>query len=101
MLNATLTVFEGKSNSHQELWQDYTDKLITDISDKTEKVIFVLLGNFAQSKIKYIDTKKHIIIKGVHPSPLSAYKGFFGSGIFDKLDDEYERIFKREIEWKL
>lgn len=101
MLNVTLTVFEGKSNSHQELWQDYTDKLIKDISDKTEKVIFLLLGNFAQSKIKYIDTKKHIIIKGIHPSPLSAYKGFFGSGIFDKLDDEYEKVFKKEIEWKL
>ena len=101
MLNATLTVFEGKSNSHQELWKDYTDKLIKDISEKTNKIIFLLLGNFAQSKIKYIDTNKHMIIKGVHPSPLSAYNGFFGSGIFDKLDDEYERIFKKQIEWKL
>jgi uracil-DNA glycosylase len=99
MLNASLTVFEGKSNSHQELWHEYTDKLIKDISDKTEKIIFILLGSFAQSKIKIIDTKKHVIIKGVHPSPLSAYRGFFGSGIFDKLDDEYKKLFGNDIDW--
>jgi len=99
MLNATLSVFEGKSNSHQEIWQEYTDKLIKDISDKTDKVIFLLLGSFAQSKIKIIDTKKHIIITGVHPSPLSAYRGFFGSGIFDKLDNEYKKLYKKDIDW--
>ena len=101
MLNASLTVFEGKSNSHQEIWKEYTDKLIKNISDKADKIIFILLGSFAQSKIKIIDTKKHVIIKGVHPSPLSAYRGFFGSGIFDKLDDEYEELYKKEIDWSI
>jgi uracil-DNA glycosylase len=99
MLNASLSVFEGSSYSHQEIWKEYTDKLIKDISDKTDKVIFLLLGSFAQSKIKIIDTKKHVIITGVHPSPLSAYRGFFGSGIFDKLDSEYEKLFEKEINW--
>ena len=101
LLNSSLSVFEGKSNSHQDHWLDYTDKLIKDISDKTDHVIFLLLGNNAQSKSKFIDNKKHIIIKGIHPSPLSAYRGFFGSGIFDKLDDEYEKLFNKEIKWDL
>jgi len=101
LLNTSLSVFEGKSNSHQNIWSDYTDKLIKDISDKTDHIIFLLLGNNAQSKRKFIDNKKHVIIKGIHPSPLSAYRGFFGSGIFDKLDDEYEKLFNKEIKWDL
>jgi uracil-DNA glycosylase len=101
LLNSSLTVIEGKSNSHQYLWKEYTDKLIKNISDNCQKLIFVLLGNDAQSKVKFIDTSKHIIINGVHPSPLSAHRGFLGSGIFDKLDDEYEKIFKKQIEWQI
>jgi uracil-DNA glycosylase len=101
MLNASLTVFEAKSNSHKNIWKNYTDKLIKDISDNSNKIIFILLGNEAQSKIKFIDDKKHNIIKGVHPSPLSAYRGFFGSGIFDILDKEYIKLFKKEINWEL
>ena len=101
MLNASLTVFEGKSNSHKNIWKKYTDTLIKDISDKTNKIIFLLLGNEAQSKAKLIDKKKHVIINGVHPSPLSAYRGFFDSGIFDILDKEYIKLFKKEINWEL
>ena len=101
MLNASLTVFEGKSNSHKNIWKNYTDKLIKDISDNSNKIIFILLGNEAQSKIKFIDEKKHYIINGVHPSPLSAYRGFIGSGIFDILDKEYIKLFKKEINWEL
>ncbi len=101
LLNSALTVSEGISNSHQNLWKEYTNKLIKDISDNNNKVIFILLGNDAQSKIAFIDTNKHIVIKGVHPSPLSAHRGFLGSGIFDKLDDEYEKIFGKQIEWSL
>jgi uracil-DNA glycosylase len=101
LLNATLSVFEGQSNSHQDIWKEYTDKLIKDISTSVETIIFVLLGTFAQSKTKLIDENKHVIIKGIHPSPLSAYRGFFGSGIFDKLDDEYEKIFDKSIDWQL
>lgn len=101
MLNTSLSVFEKQSNSHQKLWSAYTDHLIEEISDKTDHIIFLLLGNHAQSKIKFIDETKHVIINGVHPSPLSAYRGFFDSGIFDDLDDEYERLFNKQIKWNL
>jgi len=101
MLNASLTVFEGKSNSHKNIWKKYTDNLLKDISEKTNKIIFILLGNEAQSKTKFINEKKHIIIKGVHPSPLSAYRGFFNSGIFDIFDKEYIKLFKKDINWDL
>lgn len=99
MLNASLSVFEGKSNSHREIWKEYTDKLIKDLSNKLHKIIFILLGNEAQSKIKMIDINKHIIINSIHPSPLSAYRGFFDSGIFDKLDDAYEKLYIKKINW--
>ena len=101
MLNASLSVLEGKSNSHKNIWKNYTDCLIKDISVNTNKVIFILLGNEAQSKVKFIDEKKHTIINGIHPSPLSAYRGFIGSGIFDILDKEYIKLFQKEINWEL
>lgn len=101
MLNSALSVIEGQSNSQQELWREYTEDIIKYISNNVPKVIFVLLGSHAQSKVKFIDTKKHVIINGVHPSPLSAHKGFLGSGIFDKLDDAYEEIYKKQIEWQI
>jgi uracil-DNA glycosylase len=101
MLNTSLTVFEKESNSHTKIWNPYTDQLIKEISDKTDHIIFLLLGNQAQSKAKFIDEKKHVIINGIHPSPLSAYRGFFNSGIFDELDDQYERLFNKEIKWNL
>ena len=101
LLNSALTSVEGISNCHQLLWRNYTNNIIKNISDKTNKVIFLLLGNDAQSKVKFIDTNKHIVLKGVHPSPLSAHRGFFGSGIFDKVDDEYEKLFNISIKWFL
>jgi uracil-DNA glycosylase len=101
LLNSALSVIEGKSNSQQELWREYTENIIKYISNNVPKIIFVLLGSHAQSKVKFIDTSKHVIINGVHPSPLSAHRGFLGSGIFDKLDDEYEKIFKKQIEWQI
>jgi uracil-DNA glycosylase len=101
MLNATLTVFEKQSNSHEKIWKEYTDQLIKDISNLTSNVIFFLLGNFAKSKDKFINPNKHKIIYGIHPSPLSAYKGFFGSKIFEKLETEYKNINKININWQL
>jgi uracil-DNA glycosylase len=101
MLNASLTVFEKNSNSHEKLWKEYTDQLINDISNLTSNVIFLLLGNFAKSKISFIDNKKHKIIAGVHPSPLSAHKEFFGSKIFEKLDTEYKKLNNKPINWEL
>ena len=71
LLNALLTVDEGKSNSHQKLWIKFTDKLIKFISNKNDKTIFLLMGNFAIGKSKLIDESKHKIFTSIHPSPLS------------------------------
>ena len=81
LINATLTVRAHQAGSHQKKgWEQFTDAVIKTISDHKEHVVFILWGNYAQGKAKYIDTNKHYIIKSVHPSPLSANRGgFFGS----------------------
>ncbi len=99
LLNSALTVREGKSNSHQKFWKPYTDKLIKMISDETDGVIFILWGNNAQEKIKLIDQNKHHIIKSVHPSPLSASRGFFGQKYFSQCNDILKKNGKTEIKW--
>ncbi len=95
LLNASLTVLEGKPNSHSEYWTEFTDEIIKYISEQNPKCIFLLLGAFAKSKSEFIKDKKRIIT-GVHPSPLAAHKGFFGSGIFQKV----EKLLGREINWE-
>jgi len=87
LLNTALTVIEAKSNSHAELWSSFTDKLIKYISEKNNKTIFLLMGNFAIKKEYLIDSNKHKIFKIVHPSPLSANRGFFGCNIFKIIND--------------
>jgi uracil-DNA glycosylase len=87
LLNTALTVKKGLSNSHQKKWSSITDSVIKYISDNHKNVIFLLLGNNAKSKAKFIDINKHNIISGVHPSPLSAKRGFFNSNIFIKVNE--------------
>jgi len=99
LLNSALTVREGKSNSHQKYWTSYTNKLIEKISNDMDGLIFILWGNNAKEKIKYIDQNKHYIIQGVHPSPLSASKGFFGCKHFSKCNSILEAIGKDTIKW--
>ena len=99
LLNTALTVKKGLSNSHQKKWCNITDDVIKYISKNSNNVIFLLLGNNAKSKIKYIDQKKHKVISGVHPSPLSANRGFFGSNIFKKVNEELVKFGKSEIQW--
>jgi len=99
LLNTALTVKKGLSNSHQKKWRELTDKVIQYISDNCENVIFLLLGNNAKSKEKFIDIKKHKVIYGVHPSPLSANRGFFGSNLFKKINEELVKSNKNEIKW--
>ncbi|BDD87130.1 uracil-DNA glycosylase [Desulfofustis limnaeus] len=83
LLNASLTVLAGRSNSHAGLgWQQVTDDIIKTISEKRQHVVFMLWGAFAQKKAGLIDQRKHLILKTSHPSPLSAHKGFLGSGVF-------------------
>jgi uracil-DNA glycosylase len=100
LLNSALTVLPGKSNCFASLWAPLTNQIIKDISDLTEGVIFILLGNNAKKKIKYIDNKKHIIFSGVHPSPLSAHRGFFGCKMYSYCNNSLERLNKNPINWK-
>jgi uracil-DNA glycosylase len=99
LLNSALTVIESKSNSHQHLWSNFTDKLIKYISDTNPSTAFLLMGNFAIGKSKLIDTNKHKIFTTVHPSPLSASNGFFGSKVFLKINEYYESKNIKPIKW--
>jgi uracil-DNA glycosylase len=86
LLNASLSVKEGKPGSFIKQWTPFTDDIIKFIADTNKNCIFLLLGNFAKDKMRFIDNKDRIIY-GVHPSPLSAHRGFFGSNIFKKIED--------------
>ncbi len=103
LLNATLTVVEGKPNSHQKLgWKKFTDAVIQTISKEKEDVVFLLWGGFAQKKSTLINTEKHYILQATHPSPLGANKGgWFGCKHFSKTNAILEKLCKKQIEWKL
>ncbi len=100
LLNATLTVLEGKAGSHQGLgWETFTDAVIRKISDQREHIVFILWGRYAQSKSTLIDEGKHCVLKAPHPSPLSAYAGFFGSKPFSKTNEYLKTHGKTHIAW--
>jgi uracil-DNA glycosylase len=96
LLNSALTVIENKSNSQQLLWTAFTDKVIEYISSNREGVVFLLLGLNASNKRKFINNTTNHVITGVHPSPLSAYNGFFKSNIFKKVEEKLEEEFDWE-----
>ena len=98
LLNRVLTTRRNESMAHANLgWQDFTDLVIQKLS--TKKVVFILWGNYAQELNKYIDPKK--LIKGVHPSPLSAHRGFFGSKPFSKANEILREMGLEQINWKI
>lgn len=100
LLNYTLTVEEGLSESHSKLgWDIVSNDIIKKINNEKENVIFILLGNKAQKLEYLIDEKKHIIIKTSHPSPLSVYRGFKGSKIFSKTNKNLKDMKGKEIKW--
>lgn len=100
LLNATLTVREGQAGSHQgKGWEKFTDAAIKVISDQREGIVFLLWGRFAQQKESLIDTSKHFVLKTVHPSPLSAYAGWFGCKHFSKANDYLIANGKQPIQW--
>ena len=102
LLNTTLTVRENEAGSHKDLgWDDFTDTVITKLSNKKEQVIFLLWGNFAQRKSTLIDQKKNIILTAPHPSPLSAYKGFFGCKHFSKTNKLLIQNKQEPISWQI
>ena len=102
LLNSTLTVKEKKAGSHQKIgWELFTDSIIKKISDKNEGVVFLLWGAFAQKKSLLIDTRRHHILTTTHPSPFSAYRGFFGCKHFSKTNKILLNNNQKPINWKL
>ncbi|MGL5000365.1 MAG: uracil-DNA glycosylase [Cetobacterium sp.] len=102
LLNATLTVRESEANSHSKIgWTIFTDEVIKKINEKKESVIFILWGNNAKAKKKYITNTHHLIIEGVHPSPLSASRGFFGCNHFKIVNEELKNKNRIQINWNI
>lgn len=102
LLNTVLTVRCGEANSHKKAgWETFTDKIIETLNTKTTPIVFILWGNNAISKEKLITNKTHLIIKSVHPSPLSASRGFFGSKPFSQTNDFLKKNNLTPIDWQI
>jgi uracil-DNA glycosylase len=102
LLNAVLTVRAHTPNSHKDRgWEMFTDAVIRKVNEKKQRVVFLLWGAYAQKKAKLIDEKRHTVIKGVHPSPLSARNGFFGSKPFSTINHALEESGSKPIDWSL
>ena len=100
LLNAILTVVASTPASHQKLgWEDFTDEVIKTISQRKEHVVFILWGNYARAKRVLIDQTKHLIIEAPHPSPFSAYSGFFGSKPFSQVNKDLIAHGQVKINW--
>lgn len=100
LLNATLTVEASKAGSHQGIgWEQFTDAVIQKVSDEKENVVFLLWGKYAQDKGAVIDTSKHLVLKAAHPSPFSAYNGFFGSKHFSKTNTYLKEHGLDPVKW--
>lgn len=102
LLNATLTVEQGKAGSHQgKGWETFTDKAIQVVNEQCEGVVFLLWGSYAQKKAFFLDNKKHLILRAPHPSPLSAHRGFIGCGHFSRANQYLQQLNKSPIDWRL
>ncbi|QMV40346.1 uracil-DNA glycosylase [Cohnella cholangitidis] len=102
LLNSVLTVRESMANSHRKLgWETYTDKIISLLNERETPVAFVLWGNHAQEKGRYIDSSRHFVLNSVHPSPLSAHGGFWGSKPFSQCNAFLRQCGRGEIDWRI
>ena len=102
LLNTVLTVRAGDANSHKGMgWEHFTDKVISLLNDRKEPIVFILWGRNAQNKLNLINNPQHYIIKGPHPSPLSAHYGFFGSKPFSKTNSFLKSIGNTPIDWQI
>ena len=102
MLNAVLTVRAGKANSHKNKgWERLTDAVIARVSEHEKPVVFLLWGGFAQKKRALINESRHVVVAGVHPSPLSAHNGFFGSRPFSAVNRALARVGRTPIDWQV
>lgn len=100
LLNSVLTVEMGRPASHQGRgWETFTDKIIHALNDQREGLVFILWGAYAQKKGAFVDRSKHLVIESVHPSPLSAHRGFMGSKPFSKANAYLKKMGKSEINW--
>lgn len=102
MLNTVLTVRRGAANSHKgKGWELFTDAVIKKVNEREKPVIFMLWGGNAKQKVSLITNPSHIVLKAAHPSPLSAYNGFFGCGHFKKANEILKEMGETEIDWSL
>lgn len=102
LLNATLTVRANEAASHQKRgWETFTNQVISTLSKERSGIVFLLWGRFAQQKEVLIDTSKHFVLKTAHPSPLSAYNGFFGSKHFSTANQLLEKQGLKPIDWQV
>ncbi len=102
LLNSVLTVYKDNPASHKNIgWERLTDYIIKTLNEKEEPIVFILWGNFAKEKKKYITNKKHLIIESTHPSPFSANNGFFGSKPFSKTNEFLIKNKIKPINWDL
>lgn len=100
LINNVLTVREHLANSHKNKgWEQFTTNIIKELNKKNSPIIFVLWGNDAKSKKQYITNPNHFILEAAHPSPLSAYNGFFGCEHFKKINEILDKIGKKQIDW--
>jgi uracil-DNA glycosylase len=102
LLNTVLTVQQGQAHSHAKLgWETFTDKIIAQINQHNDGCVFILWGAHAQKKGRNIDESKHLILNGPHPSPLSVYRGFYGSKPFSKANQWLASHRKLAIDWRI
>ena len=102
LLNTSLTVEQGQAGSHAAKgWQPFTDRVIEVVSQQREHLVFLLWGAHAQSKEKLLDSSKHLILKSVHPSPLSAHRGYIGNGHFSRTNKFLDQHGQAPIDWRL
>lgn len=102
LLNSVLTVEDGKAASHRNRgWESFTDQVIRAVNDQTSPVVFMLWGSYAQKKGEFIDRRKHCVLESVHPSPLSAHRGFLGCRHFSKANDFLQEHGFTPIDWRL
>jgi len=102
LLNASLTVRAGVANSHRNIgWELFTDRVIQVLNEREKPVVFILWGANARSKKKYITNTRHFVIESTHPSPLSAYNGFFGSRPFSRTNKILQSLGESPIDWQI
>ena len=100
LLNATLTVAAHNAGSHQgKGWEEFTGAVVKKLAEEREHLVFILWGNYARAKGAHIDRSKHLVLESAHPSPFSAYNGFFGNGHFKKTNEYLEAHGKKPIDW--